>query len=113
NGTPLNATVTPDPTGTNFEKELIRLKDFYLPGRRTFVNLSNTATTYGLPTSLPATNVILFGAIDYNPASSNQAQEYIELINTNFYAVDLSGWKIKGGADFTFAQGTIITATNK
>ena len=43
----------------------------------------------------------------------NQAEEYIELINTNNFPVDLSGWKIKGGVEFTFASGTVVSTTNR
>src|SRR5256885_13389619 len=41
----------------------------------------------------PSNAVITFGAIEFNPASGNQAQEYIELVNPNSFAVDISGWK--------------------
>ena len=92
---------------TNFETELVRLKDFYLPGRRTF--LAASLATYGIPNAQPTNVFITLGAIDYNPASANQAQEYIELINTNTFAVDLSGWRVQGAVDFAFAPGTTIS----
>ena len=42
-----------------------------------------------------------FGATEFNPSSGNQAQEYVELLNPNPVAVDISGWRIEGGIDFT------------
>ena len=52
----------------------------------------------------------LQGTIEYNPANANQAQEYIELINTNSIAVDLTGWRLKGAVDFAFPPGTTVSA---
>src|SRR5688572_32062194 len=45
-----------------------------------------------------------------NPASGNQAQEYLVLTNFNNYAVDISGWQLAGAIDFTFKPGTVIPA---
>ena len=109
NGGPANPTTT-NPTN-NFEIELSRIKDFYLPGRRVF--LTNPAVNQGIPLSMPTNVFITFGAIDYNPSSTDQGQEYIELINTNNFSVDVSDWKIRGGIEFTIPSGTIMTATNR
>ena len=46
--------------------------------------------------------VIDFGAIEFNPASTNQDEEYIQLVNNNASAVDMSDWTLSGGVDFTF-----------
>ncbi|MEY2408137.1 MAG: hypothetical protein QOF48_807 [Verrucomicrobiota bacterium] len=92
----------------NFEAELVRLKDFYLTGRRSY--LAASAGSFGIPNSQPTNVFIGFGAIDYNPASANQAQEYIELLNTNNFVVDMTGWKVKGAVDFTFDPGTTVAA---
>jgi hypothetical protein len=51
-----------------------------------------------------------FGSIEYNPATGNQDEEFIEITNTNAYAVDLSGWRVEGGVDFTFPPGAVIPA---
>ena len=51
-----------------------------------------------------------FGSIEYNPASGNQDEEFIEIVNANNYAVDLSGWRVEGGIDFTFPPGAVIPA---
>ena len=91
------------------------IKNRYLAPRRThlFVNHS-TNTSYpdfaGIPSSQPANAVINFGVVEYNPASGDQEQEFIELRNPNSYAVDLSGWTISGGIDHVLTPGTVIPA---
>ena len=108
---PANPT-TSNPTN-NFDIEQSRVKDFYLPGRRTFLYLTGTNTTYQISPEQPVDARIQIGAVEFNPASSNQAQEYIEVINTNTYPVDVSGWKLSGGVDFIFAPGTVIGPANR
>lgn len=58
----------------------------------------------------PTNAVIQFGAIEFNPASGRQSQEYVELRNANTYAVDISGWQLDGAIQFTFRGGTVIPA---
>jgi hypothetical protein len=54
--------------------------------------------------------LIEFGAIEFNPKSGNQDHEYIELVNKNNIAVDISSWKVKGGVEFEIPAGTVIPA---
>lgn len=54
--------------------------------------------------------LIEFGAIEFNPISGNQDEEYIELVNNNSIAVDISNWKVTGGVDFEIPAGTVIPA---
>ena len=51
---------------------------------------------------------IQFGTIEPNPASGNQDEEYIQLINRNNIAVDISDWELQGAVQHTFAPGTVI-----
>ncbi|MDA0812114.1 MAG: CotH kinase family protein, partial [Verrucomicrobia bacterium] len=51
-----------------------------------------------------------FGKVEFEPVSGNQDEEYIELINNNEIAVDISEWKLEGGVDFAFEPGTVIPA---
>jgi hypothetical protein len=84
------------------------MKTNYLPARRRFM--------YGLsqlPASQPSNAVVLIGAIEFNPSNANQAQEYIQLRNTNNYAVDMSFWSITGAVTYTFRGGTVIPANNQ
>ena len=56
----------------------------------------------------PSNAVLNIAALEFNPSSGNQAEEYIQLFNPNNYAVDISGWKLSGAVDFTFRGGTVI-----
>ena len=49
-----------------------------------------------------------FGKVEFAPESGNQDEEYIELVNNNEIAVDISDWKLEGGVEFTFEPGTVI-----
>ena len=91
----------------------------YFPTRRTQLyvdhNAGNTASqpvggNAGIPNAQPASASIKFGAYDYNPASANQDEEYIELRNPNTYAVDISGWELAGGVQHIFLRGTVLVA---
>ena len=65
---------------------------------------SGTVELYrsGLPISI--------GVIDVSPISGNQDEEYIELVNANSSAVDISGWSLDNAVEFTFLPGTVIPA---
>jgi Lamin Tail Domain/Immunoglobulin domain/Immunoglobulin I-set domain len=63
-----------------------------------------------IPDMQPANATLSFGAIEYNPSSGDQNQEYIELVNNNNYAVDISGWKLDGAVSHTFKGGTVVPA---
>jgi hypothetical protein len=90
--------------------ELLRAN--YLVSRRT--NLFNRLLPLSneIPSAQPTNVVILFGAIEYLPASTNQAEEYIELVNTNRLAVDLSGWGLRGAVDYTFRGGVVMPSNS-
>ena len=64
----------------------------------------------GIPLAELGSPRIDFGALEYNPASGNQDEEYIELTNPNPFAVDISGWRLAGGIDYTFHDGVVIPA---
>jgi len=53
---------------------------------------------------------ITFGRIEASPASHNQDEEFIQLMNANPIAVDLSHWRLTGGVEHTFPGGTVIPA---
>lgn len=81
------------------------LKNDYLAVRRTHLFVTHAGLIPGVQ---PPTPTIQIGAIEYNPASANQDEEYIELINPNDFAVDVSGWQLSGGIDITFQPGTVV-----
>ncbi|HQG49384.1 MAG TPA: lamin tail domain-containing protein, partial [Sedimentisphaerales bacterium] len=91
----------------------------YFPTRRTQLyvdhNIGNKTSqppggNAGLPNAQPEQTVIRFGGYDHDPSSGNQDEEYIELINPNAYAVDISGWRLAGGVEHTFLPGTVLLA---
>jgi hypothetical protein len=92
----------------NFAEQIISI---HLPGRRNFLYSTN-ATLNGdfIPAAQPTNAVILIGSWDYNPISGNQNEQYVELRNTNSYAVDMSNWRLIGGIEFTLCPGTVIPA---
>lgn len=61
-----------------------------------------------------ADSVVTFNELFYNPAPADAAVpgqatgEWIELKNQNSVDVDISGWRLDGGVDYVFPQGTII-----
>jgi hypothetical protein len=83
----------------------------YLPGRRNFL-YGSSATLYGdpIPPAQPTNAVILIGSTDYNPVSGWLAEQYVQLLNTNSYWVDVSGWRVTGAIEFTIKPGTVIPA---
>jgi hypothetical protein len=89
------------------------LKYSYLPERRRqlFNGLSSGARE--IPDAQPADTVIDFGAVVTNPAGGNMDEQYIQLRNPNYFAVDISGWTLSIGPEhnthlFTFRSGTVI-----
>ncbi len=92
----------------NFAEQIVST---FLPGRRNYLYSTNaTLNGYPIPPAQPANTVILIGSWDYNPASGNQNEQYVELRNTNSYSVDVSNWRLIGGIEFTMRPGTVIPA---
>jgi len=84
----------------------------YLPGRRAYFYSSPMATLNGvaIPGAQPTNAVVYPASWDYNPVSGNPAEQYVELRNTNAYAVDVSGWHLTGAIGYTMRAGTVIPA---
>src|SRR5437762_3315475 len=59
-----------------------------------------------------ADSVVVFNEIMYHPATNEPALEWVELYNQMAVDMDLSGWRIGDGVDYTFANGTVIRAGN-
>ncbi len=98
-----------------YAEAVAELRDSYLPERRRQLFNRLASGTGELPATQPAGAVILFGDIDSDPASGNQDEEYIQLLNVNSFAVDVSGWTLSADAApeaplFTFRGGTVIPA---
>ena len=52
--------------------------------------------------------LINFGEIRSSPSSGNQDEEFVQLVNRNEIAVDISQWQLTGGIKHVFAAGTVI-----
>ena len=53
---------------------------------------------------------IVINEIHYNPPENPIREEFIELFNPDAVPVDLSLWRIRGGVDYVFTNGTTIPA---
>ncbi|HTD65020.1 MAG TPA: lamin tail domain-containing protein [Candidatus Limnocylindria bacterium] len=101
-----------DPSYLTVTQAIQQLKD-YLPQRRNALIHAKTAGSATLiPPSQPTNVVIRIGAVDFSPGSANQAEEYIQLINTNNISVDITGWKLDGAVQFTFRGGTVLVSNS-
>src|SRR6185503_5832230 len=60
--------------------------------------------------ALPASGSVVINEILYHPTSTNVLEEWIELYNTGQTNVNLSGWRITKGLQFTFPTNTTIAA---
>lgn len=74
-----------------------------------------TATTKGTTNAAPLTSPVLINEIMYHPPDGGggadvTGTEFVELHNRSGEALDLSGWRLKGDSDFTFATGTSLPA---
>ena len=91
------------------------IKSFYLPERRHQLFDGLTSGAREIPGPQPPDTVLWFGIIEPNPGGGNQDEEFIQLLNPNGFAVDISGWTLSAGIDslspiFTFRGGTVIPA---
>ncbi|YCM46940.1 CotH kinase family protein (plasmid) [Verrucomicrobiaceae bacterium 227] len=95
----------PDPAVESMAEAIARFRDEWLPARR--LEIANNVP------DLPAAqskSAVMFGILEDDPVSDNQEEEYIELLNQDGVAVDLSGWTISGGVSFVIPAGTVIPA---
>jgi hypothetical protein len=95
-----------------FEEAIVILKNDYLAVRRVYLYQTLSVDRGGIiPDAQSAATIVEFGRdMDANPASGDQDQEYLTLVNRNPIAVDISGWQISGDIDYTFRPGVVIPA---
>ncbi|MDG2385663.1 MAG: lamin tail domain-containing protein [Pirellulaceae bacterium] len=53
-------------------------------------------------------STVVFNEIMYNPVDEDATMEFIELRNQMSVDMDVSGWHITGGVEYTFEPGTVI-----
>lgn len=75
-------------------------------GADNFVRLAST--TPGTRNSPPFAHALVINEIMYNPISGDDDDEFIEVYNRSTNRQDLTQWKLTGGVDFTFPNGTIV-----
>ncbi|MFO0578244.1 MAG: lamin tail domain-containing protein [Polyangia bacterium] len=54
----------------------------------------------------PLPRVAVFNEIHYAPLDKTVREEFVELVSVSDAALDLSGWRLTGGIQFTFPAGT-------
>jgi hypothetical protein len=84
------------------------LRTNYFPKRRDYLYKLTT-----IPAAQATNALVLFDTFEFNPASANQAEEFLSLTNTNSFAVDISGWRLDGGVQHTFHPGTVLPSKGK
>src|SRR6185503_15631588 len=67
------------------------------------------ASFWVLVTPVLADSTVVFNEVMYHPNATNEASlEWVELYNQMAVDMDLSGWSLAGGAQFTFPEGTVL-----
>jgi hypothetical protein len=95
----------------DFREALEILQRDYLDVRRVHLYETHGPSQGGIiPGAQPRRARIDFGSLDADPASGDQDQEYLTLVNPNDFAVDLSGWRIAHDVEHTFAPGVVLPA---
>jgi hypothetical protein len=61
-----------------------------------------------LPSLQAYDTVVTFNEINYHPAGTGAASEWVELRNQNGVNVDLSGWRLSSGVEYRIPNGTVI-----
>lgn len=69
--------------------------------------------TLGSPNAGPAIGPVVINEVHYHPADlpgsiDNTRDEFIELHNPSTQTIQLAGWRLKGGSDYTFPAGISI-----
>jgi len=93
------------------EQGVHEVTNAYLAPRRVHLYATHSETNgRAIPLEQPPQPAILFGALEVSPVSGNQDEEFIELRNTNTFAVDISGWRLSNAVEHVFQPGTVIPA---
>lgn len=86
-----------------------RIKNEYLTPRFTYLTGPTIAgVTNSNPALQPFNAVIAIAAVEFNPVSGNQDEEFLVLTNTTPFPMDISGWKLDGAVRHTFKPGTVL-----
>ncbi|HEX5221861.1 MAG TPA: lamin tail domain-containing protein [Verrucomicrobiae bacterium] len=80
----------------------------YPDGATTFRRLMQP--TPGNANARPLLSDVVINELQYHPVTENDDEEFVEIYNRGTNAVNLAGWGLRGGIDFTFAAGTTLPA---
>ncbi len=80
---------------------------FFLPE---LVNGALSSSNGEIPLAQAGNPKIDIATIEFNPASGNQQEEYIQITNNNEFSVDISDWRLEGDVEWTFDPGTVLPA---
>ena len=69
---------------------------------------SSALAAHAAPDSVVTLNEIFYHPPDPLPPATTAAPEWIELHNQMSIRVDLGGWSLRGGIDYTFPEGTVM-----
>ena len=86
-----------------------RIKTEYLEPRLTYLQSGGGV---GIPGPQPDKPKVRIEHVEFNPASGNQDEEYLKIVNGEGTAIDISGWTLSGGISFTFKPGTVIPGSS-
>jgi hypothetical protein len=95
----------------DFATALAALKEQYLAPRRRYLYETHGPGNGGIiPPPQPAEARVDFGEAAIPPVPGDHKQAYLQLDNTNTYAVDVSGWRLEGSIRHRFPAGTVLPA---
>ena len=102
--------------GSGVSNQLTSVQGFFVQ-RRTDLYVTYAATNTGagpanalVPLPAPTNAALALFSLDFNPASGNQAEEFICLTNPSGQILDISGWQVDGAVKFTFKPGTVVSS---
>ena len=84
----------------NLQQAVAGLTNYYLVSRRKFLYEHPK-----IPGSQPAEVSIEISRIEI---TAEKSEQFVELTNSNSFAVDLSGWKLAGSVEHTFPPGVVM-----
>jgi hypothetical protein len=111
----LKTQLQPHMTSGSWLTNVNRIVNEYLAERRQHLYVTHSINSPGpdnadIPNAQVGNPTIEFGLIEHSPVSGIQDQEFVQLVNPNSSAVDISNWRIEGGIEYTFRAGTVIPA---
>ena len=80
----------------------------YPDGATTFRRLSQP--TLGTANAKPLFSDVVINELHYHPVTENDDEEFVEIYNRGTNAVNLAGWRLRGGISFTFPSGANLPA---